>query len=199
MNVPAHGTRIYVAEAETRLERKRYEAETAYISDYQELLNNQSERTGIYEAASFCSAGFKAGWLGYSEENDLLWRDVYSENGGEYTLSIAFISGENRNISVSVNGKTVQTISANSGGWQTVGKKSLTIQLEKGNNTIRLFNPNTWMPDIDYIDVSPTPSGIQSIKQNDEQKTAIYDLQGRQLLSTPKKGIYIQGGRKNLP
>ena len=199
VNVPAHGTRIYVAEAETRLERKRYEAETAYISDYQELLNNQSERTGIYEAASFCSAGFKAGWLGYSEENDLLWRDVYSENGGEYTLSIAFISGENRNISVSVNGKTVQTISANSGGWQTVGKKSLTIQLEKGNNTIRLFNPNTWMPDIDYIDVSPTPSGIQSIKQNDEQKTAIYDLQGRQLLSTPKKGIYIQGGRKNLP
>ena len=199
VNVPAHGTRIYVAEAETRLERKRYEAETAYISDYQELLNNQSERTGIYEAASFCSAGFKAGWLGYSEENDLLWRDVYSENGGEYTLSIAFISGENRNISVSVNGKTVQTISANSGGWQTVGKKSLTIQLEKGNNTIRLFNPNTWMPDIDYIDVSPTPSGIQSIKQNDKQKTAIYDLQGRQLPSTPKKGIYIQGGRKNLP
>ena len=199
VNVPAHGTRIYVAEAETRLERKRYEAETAYISDYQELLNNQSERTGIYEAASFCSAGFKAGWLGYSEENDLLWRDVYSENGGEYTLSIAFISGENHNITVSVNGKTVQTISANSGGWQTVGKKSLTIQLEKGNNTIRLFNPNTWMPDIDYIDVSPTPSGIQSIKQNDKQKTAIYDLQGRQLPSTPKKGIYIQGGRKNLP
>ena len=199
VNVPAHGTRIYVAEAETRLERTRYEAETAYISDYQELLNNQSEKTGIYEAASFCSAGFKAGWLGYSEENDLIWRDVYSENGGEYKLSIAFISGENRNITVSVNGKTVQTISANSGGWQTVGKKSLTIQLEKGNNTIRLSNPSTWMPDIDYIEVSPTPSGIQDIRQSDKLSTAIYDLQGRQLPNTPKKGIYIQGGRKNIP
>ena len=199
VNVPAHGTRIYVAEAETRLERTRYEAETAFISDYQELLNNQSEKTGIYEAASFCSAGFKAGWLGYSEENDLIWRDVYSENGGEYKLSIAFISGENRNITVSVNGKTVQTISANSGGWQTVGKKSLTIQLEKGNNTIRLSNPSTWMPDIDYIEVSPTPSGIQDIRQSDKLSTAIYDLQGRQLPNTPKKGIYIQGGRKNLP
>ena len=199
LNVPAHGTRIYVAEAETRLERTRYEAETAYISDYQELLNNQSEKTGIYEAASFCSAGFKAGWLGYSEENDLIWRDVYSENGGEYKLSIAFISGENRNINVSVNGRTVQTISANSGGWQTVGKKSLTIQLEKGNNTIRLSNPSTWMPDIDYIEVSPTPSGIQDIRQSDKLSTAIYDLQGRQLPNTPKKGIYIQGGRKNLP
>ena len=199
VNVPAHGTRIYVAEAETRLERTRYEAETAYISDYQELLNNQSEKTGIYEAASFCSAGFKAGWLGYSEENDLIWRDVYSENGGEYKLSIAFISGENRNITVSVNGKTVQTISANSGGWQTVGKKSLTIQLEKGNNTIRLSNPSTWMPDIDYIEVSPTPSGIQDIRQSDKLSTVIYDLQGRQLPNTPKKGIYIQGGRKNIP
>ena len=199
INVPAHGTRIYVAEAETRLERTRYEAETAFISDYQELLNNQSEKTGIYEAASFCSAGFKAGWLGYSEENDLIWRDVYSENGGEYKLSIAFISGENRNITVSVNGKTVQTISANSGGWQTVGKKSLTIQLEKGNNTIRLSNPSTWMPDIDYIEVSPTPSGIQDIRKSDKLPTAIYDLQGRQLPNTPKKGIYIQGGRKNIP
>ena len=199
VNVPAHGTRIYVAEAETRLERTRYEAETAFISDYQELLNNQSEKTGIYEAASFCSAGFKAGWLGYSEENDLIWRDVYSENGGEYKLSIAFISGENRNITVSVNGKTVQTISANSGGWQTVGKKSLTIQLEKGINTIRLSNPSTWMPDIDYIEVSPTPSGIQGIRQSDKLSTAIYDLQGRQLPNTPKKGIYIQGGRKNIP
>ena len=198
VNVPAHGTRIYVAEAETRLERTRYEAETAYISDYQELLNNQTEKTGIYEAASFCSGGFKAGWLGYSEQNDLQWRDVYSENGGEYLLDIAFISGENRNITVSVNGKTVQTVSANSGGWQTVGKKRLTIQLEKGNNTIRLSNPNSWMPDMDYIEITPTASGIKTIEKNEKQ-SAIYDLQGRIIPNIPKKGIYIQNGRKNLP
>ena len=43
VTVPAHGTRIYMAEAETRLERTRYEAETAYISDYQELKNNQTK------------------------------------------------------------------------------------------------------------------------------------------------------------
>ena len=33
VTVPAHGTRIYVATAESRLERVRYEAETAFISD----------------------------------------------------------------------------------------------------------------------------------------------------------------------
>ncbi len=196
VNVPAHGTRIYVAEAETRLERTRYEAETAYISDYQELLNNQSERTGIYEAANFCSCGFKAGWLGYSEQNDLLWRDVYSEEGGEYQLDIAYISGENRNITVSVNGETVQTISANSGGWQSVGKKRLTIQLEKGNNTIRLSNPKTWMPDIDYIEITPISSSIQAVGMNGNTSSAIYDLNGRTLPHAPKKGIYIQDGKK---
>ena len=64
VTIPAHGTRIYVAEGETRLERTRYEAETAYISDYQEIKNNQAEKTGIYEAADYCSAGYKAGGWG---------------------------------------------------------------------------------------------------------------------------------------
>jgi hypothetical protein len=134
--------------------------------------------------------------LGYSEQNDLLWRDVYSKEGGEYQLDIAYISGENRNITVSVNGETVQTISANSGGWQTVGKKRLTIQLEKGNNTIRLSNPNTWMPDIDYIEIAPTSSGIHTVDINGNTSSAIYDLNGRSLPHAPKKGIYIQDGKK---
>jgi hypothetical protein len=194
--IPAHGTRIYVVEAEERLERTRYEAETAYISDYQELKNNQTEKTGIYEYATYCSAGLKAGWLGCSEQNDLRWRNVYSDKGGEYQLTIAYISGADRNITVSVNGETVQTISANSGGWQTVGKKRLTIQLEKGNNTIRLSNPNTWMPDIDYIEIAPTSSGIHTVDINGNTSSAIYDLNGRSLPHAPKKGIYIQDGKK---
>ena len=196
VNVPAHGTRIYVAEAQTRMERTRYEAETGYISDYQELLNNQQEKTGIYEAASFCSSGFKAGWLGCSQDNDLLWRDVYSNEGGEYLLDIAFISGENRNITVSVNGKEVQTVSVNSGGWQTVGKKRITIQLEKGNNTIRLSNPQTWMPDIDYIELTPNPSAIRQTELHDSHLHRMHDLQGRALSHAQEKGIYIQDKKK---
>ncbi|MBO4851585.1 MAG: alpha-galactosidase [Prevotella sp.] len=196
--VPTHGTRIYVAEAETRLERTRYEAETGYISDYQELLNNQQERTGIYEAATFCSAGFKAGWLGYSEANDLLWRDVYSVNGGEYDLDIAYISGENRNITVSVNGKEVQTVNVNSGGWQTVGKKRITIHLEKGDNTIRLSNAKSWMPDIDYIELTPNPSAIHQTGRHESHSSNMHDLQGRSLSHAPDKGIYIQDRKKIL-
>ena len=196
LKVPAHGTRICVAEAETRLERTRYEAETGYISTYQELKNNQSEKTGIYEAADFCSAGYKAGWLGQSEENDLQWRNVYSNDGGEYQLTIGYISGENRNITVSVNGEKAATISANSGGWQKVGTKTLTIQLQKGRNIIRLSNATNWLPDIDYIELfSTASSAIRPVAMQQQDDAAIYDLSGRKV-ANPHKGIYINNHRK---
>lgn len=199
VTVPAHGTRIFVADCEQRLERTRYEAETAYISDYQEIKNNQSERTGIYEAASFCSAGYKAGWLGYSEENDLQWRNVYSEEGGQYTLDIAYISGESRNITVSVNGIKLQTVSVNSGGWQTVAKKNITIQLEKGNNIIRLSNPTSWMPDIDYIHLTPMASGIKEAgSKSPFNNSPMYDLQGRLIQAPVPFSIIISEGKKTI-
>ena len=198
VKVPAHGTRIYVAEAETRLERTRYEAETGYISVYQEIKNNQAEKTGIYEAADFCSGGYKAGWLGQSEKNDLQWRNVYSNDGGEYQLTIGFISGDSRNITVSVNGKKVKTISANSGGWQKVGIKTVTIQLQKGQNTIRLSNATNWLPDIDYIEIlSTTSSAIHPISMQSQEDDTLYDLSGRKI-TNPKKGIYINNHRKVL-
>ena len=198
VKVPAHGTRIYVAEAETRLERTRYEAETGYISVYQEIKNNQAEKTGIYEAADFCSGGYKAGWLGQSEKNDLQWRNVYSNDGGEYQLTIGFISGDSRNITVSVNGKKVKTISANSGGWQKVGTKTVTIQLQKGQNTIRLSNATNWLPDIDYIEIlSTTSSAIHPISMQSQEDDTLYDLSGRKI-TNPKKGIYINNHRKVL-
>ncbi|MBQ5982696.1 MAG: alpha-galactosidase [Prevotella sp.] len=196
VTVPAHGTRIYMAEATERLERSRYEAETAYISDYQELKNNQAERTGIYEYSDICSCGMKAGWLGYGEQNDLQWRDVYSLDGGEYQMTIAHISGENRNINVTVNGKRVQSVNVNSGGWQTVGKKNVTIQLQKGRNTIRLSNATYWLPDIDYIDLKPViPNDIQvGTFVNPSNSPHSYDLVGRPSQSNTL--VRIQNGRK---
>ena len=154
VSVPAHGTRIYLAEADFRMERKRYEAETAYISNYQELRNNQAECSGIYEYADNCSCGMKASWLGRSESNDLIWRNVYSDKGGEYTLSIAYISGETRGFSAEVNGESIGAYNVYSGNWKEVAIQSIKIKLQKGTNTIRLFNSSDNMPDIDYIELS---------------------------------------------
>ena len=199
LTLPAHATRIFVAEADSRTERTRYEAETAYISDYQELKNNQAERTGIYEAGINFSSGYKAGWLGCSEQNDLVWRDVYSQQGGEYNLTIGYLSGENRNITVSVNGTEVQTVNVNSGGWGTVAGKKLKVRLQKGYNVIRLSNAASWMPDIDYIDLVCTSSdGIDSTPTHSSAlQGRSYDLQGRPV-KAHAKGIVIVDGKKEV-
>ena len=201
VSVPSHGTRIYVATAEQRLERTRYEAETAYISDYQELKNNQTEKTGIYEYATFCSAGLKAGWLGCSEENDLVWRNVYSNEGGEYELTIAYICGANRNLTVSVNGQKVKTLNLNSGAWDKVSTKTLTIELQKGQNSIRLSNANDWMPDIDYIQLKnlKADTGIQNTTAKNLTDGQAYNLRGQKVNPTDvHHEMIIENGMKVL-
>ena len=201
VTVPAHATRIYVAEADERLERRRYEAETAYIGAYQEIKNNQAEQTGIYEAADYCAGGYKAGWLGQSEKNDLQWRDVYSNEGGDYTLTIGFICGESRNITVTVNGNKVKTVSVNSGGWQKVATTKMAVTLKKGRNTIRLSNATGWMPDIDYIDLvsKASQSAVAPVKTQTAPVTRTYDLSGRRVDGAHKtRGVVVASTKRKI-
>lgn len=151
VSVPAHGTRIYKLEAETRYERRVYEAETAWLDAYQELMNNQAAETGVYEEADYCSGGAKAGWLGKSRKNSLEWRNVYSKEGGEYTLKLTYITGESRTVNLVVNGTDERKLSLNSGGWSTPKTTEITVNLNKGNNTVLLYNASAWMPDIDCM------------------------------------------------
>ncbi len=153
VTVPAHGTRIYLLTAGQRYERTKYEGETAWLSAYQELTNNQSSETGVYEVADYCSGGAKAGWLGRKSENDLQWRNVYSQEGGVYTLTLSFITEETRKVYLQVNGGAAQELSLNSGGRSTIGKKEMEVTLQKGNNVIRLYNSSAWMPDIDCMEL----------------------------------------------
>ena len=152
-NIPAHGTRIYKLEAEERLERTLYEAETAWLTDYQELKNNEVYGTAIYAEKNNCSGGVAVGWLGNRDSNDLQWRNVYSKDGGEYTLRVYFVTGDNRTMKLSVNGGTPMTYTGNSGGWSTVGSAEFDVVLEKGENVVRLFNESGYMGDIDKMEV----------------------------------------------
>ena len=194
VSLPAHATRIYVAEADTRLERTRYEAETGYSNAYSEIVGNVCQ----YSESSFCSGGYKAGYIGQSEKNDLQWRNVYSQEGGDYKLTIAYICGESRNITVSVNGKKVKTQSYNSGGWSKVATKTIDITLEPGNNVIRLSNPTGWMPDMDYIDVvKKGATAINAVPLPRATSTDAYDLSGRKTKGI-SRGIVISNGKKYI-
>lgn len=194
VTVPKHGTKIYVAEAETRLERTRYEAETGYSKAYSEINWNICQ----YSEASYCSGGYKVGYIGGSNSNNYLeWSNVYSKEGGDYKLTIGYICGENRTINVYVNGKKVKGISCNSGDWEKVAKKTLDIKLEQGENTIRLVNTSGWMPDMDYIDVTPAiPTSVGMIKDEANEPQRLFDLQGREIKGSQAHGIVVSNKRK---
>ena len=202
VTLPAHGTAIYRATAEQRLERTLYEAETAFIGNYQEITNNQVLPSGTYnDGAAFCSGGCKVGWLGKSADNYLEWRNVFSLTGGRYKLTLSFSSGENRSARLSVNGTLVRNLtSLNSGGFDRLGRRSQTIHLEAGMNTIRLDNASAWMPDIDCVELELLEADAienVSVRQRGEHDgDAVYDIAGRRVGATRAQGLYIKDKKK---
>lgn len=165
--VPAHGTRIYVVEAAERIERMLFEAETAYMSCYQEVSNNtiEGKETGIYNSGSNVSGGYCAAWLGSRDENDLQWRNVYSIAGGEYKMVIRGASKETRKIKIDVNGEYQKTVSVTTSDWGVFGDFNTTITLQPGENVIRFHNGEGFMPDIDYMTLENT-NGERLIDRN---------------------------------
>lgn len=93
----------------------------------------------------------KAVNLGNTPENDLQWRDVFVQHDGEYNVTIRCSSFDN---------KATFFVAANNGKGQRFkstdlhdGSVRLTLNLNKGQNTIRLYNDNGPMPDIDYMQI----------------------------------------------
>ncbi len=153
VEVPAHGTRIYRLEGLERLERVRYEAETAWLSDYQELYNNVAFRTATYTPVEACSGRMAVTQLGYKPTNDLQWRDVRSVEGGAYRLTLRCFAPDKRTIYLSVGTGPACVVEVPAApDWQDV---DVEVHLERGTNVVRLANDRSAMPDIDYMDIQP--------------------------------------------
>lgn len=150
VDVPPHATRIFKLTATKRLQKRKYEAEAAYISNYQELTNPIANGSGFYVEDDNCSGGAKAVNLGGKPENDLVWKNVFITHPGSYTLIITAISDNETSVYVDVNGKETKKINISENA-----SLPITINLEKGYNTIRLHNDTSAMPDIDCIDIVP--------------------------------------------
>ena len=155
IEVPAHGTRIYRAKAEKRLERKVYEVETAWLGFYQELHNCDDTYTAYYRPKEEASCGFVGAMLGYRPGNDLQWKHVNVNKAGRRKMIIHYFSGENREIRVDVNGKPIGTFEAKGENfdWDTRRSMTIDVELNKGDNIIRLWNDGAWLPDIDGMEL----------------------------------------------
>ena len=151
--VPPHSTRIYKLEAEERLDRYIYEAETAFLHDYQEIYNNQSVGSAIHEKNSAANGGAFVSWLGGKRSNSLLWKDVFVTEEADYTVRFAVASQDRRQFSVVLNGEEMGNVTAQTTNWITFKEYSMTLHLNAGSNTIELYNQSSWMPNIDYMSI----------------------------------------------
>lgn len=149
INVPAHGTKIYRVKGQKRLERTRYEAETAWLSCYQELRNNQAFVTAVYNQKEGADGGYMVGHLGKRAENDLQWKNVNVKKPCTRKMTIAYYSGEEREMDIYVNGDFVKTLKVPARDWKERQTITLSVPLKKGDNIIRITNPRDWCPDID--------------------------------------------------
>lgn len=182
--VPAHGTRIYTLNAEQRLPRYLYEAETAYLGDYQEVSNNESLGTAIYQTADGASGRAFAGWLGNRRSNYLEWKDVFVAEAGEYVVRFRAASQESRSFFVEVNGEAAGSITVQTPGWNDFQEFETTITLNAGSNHIQLYNENAWMPNVDYMTVERKGETAIADRRLDEATSRLSSLATNSVLPT---------------
>lgn len=108
--------------------------------------------TANIAASANASGGKVAGYIGNGAENTLTFTNVTAAQAGTYTVTISYISGENRSLSLSANGgKPVSVSCPSTGSWTTVGTVKAKIKLQKGLNTLTISNAGYYAPDIDCI------------------------------------------------
>ena len=184
VSVPAHGTRIYKLEAENRLERYIYEAETGFMHDYQEIYNNQAVGSGIYETNSSASGGAYASWLGGKRSNSLEWRDVYVTEEADYTLHLCGSSADTRQFTVVVNGEEAGKLTMSTTNWSTFKEYSMNVHLKAGSNTIELYNDKAWMPNMDYMSLEKAGEKTIQTRKLEEAVQHLEALMHNELIPT---------------
>ena len=158
VKVRPHAAKFYLLDAERRLDREVYEAETAYLTDYSELDGTpygstescRKQGRAYYDAVDGASGGMAVVNLGGRETNDLVWRDVNVSASGMRCLVFRCASQGKRTFFVQLDGgeKTPLTIPATGDGFV---EASLSVKLEAGKHSIRLSNDAAPMPDIDFM------------------------------------------------
>jgi len=169
--VPSHGVVMLKVVGTHTMLQEVFEAEYGWINNFNLTLNSANiPDQGIATRDTICSGRGKAGWLGMRADNYLEFRDIYANAVGNYNLKITFLSGENRNATMTVNGKDTVLTNLNSGSYTAVKTNTYSVLLKKGYNTIRFANATAWLPDFDKIQLDLNKNiiatGLQTITNN---------------------------------
>ena len=153
VKVAPHASKFYRLDAERRVQRKAYEAECAYLTDYQELRDAAAAGTACPMPNAKASGGMIVRYLGNRSSNDLVWRDVKVDADGEYVLSIAYASPDDRGFNLSIDGASTRHVQAKATN-DAIATVEVSVKLSSGVHSIRLSNSAGWAPDIDRMTLS---------------------------------------------
>lgn len=145
--LPPHSAMILKMEAQQRLEPVRYEAEWAYLPLFNDLGKNPKGISYSYDGNA--SGRMKIRYLGSRPENYAEWKEVYSEQGGNYEMVISYACDDERSLEVEVNGRKQVLKNLTSGGFDRYKEVTIPVTLKPGFNTVRMGCSYDWAPDID--------------------------------------------------
>ena len=166
VKVAPHASRFYRFDAERRMPRVLYEAECAFLSDYQELRDAAKAGTAFPAQREGASGGVLVRYIGNRATNDLVWRDVKVDAACEYLLSFDYAADDDRAFDLSIDGGENVRIAAPATGG-AIAVVSTRVKLGSGVHTVRLSNATAWMPDIDRMTVVPATADSASCGQKD--------------------------------
>ena len=154
VQVPAHGAKFYRLDAERRVARTVYEAETAYLSEYQELRDAVKAGTAFPAQQAGAFGGVVVKYLGNRETNDLVWKDVQVVEAGDYDLVFDYVSGgEDRSAFLQVDGgEKIRFETKAAGARVAVG-----VKLAAGVHAVRISNGMGWAADFDRMTLVRRP------------------------------------------
>jgi len=148
VKLPPHSAKFYLMDAEQRTERKVYEAEDAFLPNYQELKDPGAANTPYFMECLAASGGVAVVNLG--EGSQVIWKDVRIMRPGMRKLSVRVSTPFHRGLSIFIDGvhKKSYFLTDNSGDFGTL---ELEAELSAGKHEVRLSAESGFLPDIDCL------------------------------------------------
>jgi hypothetical protein len=118
-----------------------------------EAAGNTLAGNAAVASCSTCSGGAKVRFIGNSAANYAVINNVTMSTAGSRTLTITGEVNGTRTFFVSVNGGAASQVAVTGTSWSAPVTATMTVALNAGTNSIKLFNDGGYAPDLDSITV----------------------------------------------
>lgn len=175
--LPAHSIRVMKVTGKQRLETSRYEAEWALLTAYDDL--GKRKLPVKFMSVDGASGSICVANTGGSEDNDIVWHDIWSDKGGSYLMKFRFVDESRLKMMLKVNNQPsgefftgIQKEDGKKSGEKGAKSKNkekkiifkdavFRVNLQPGYNSVRLYSPLTLMPAIDCLTLQRVSSGSE--------------------------------------